>query len=57
MVMQDMDTMLATLGRCWICKQDFEGEDYYFQVGASHPEAPAMCTCLGCACLIYCTTH
>ena len=53
-----VDDELATLGRCWRCKQDFEADDYYCQVsGEDDPPSQVWITCTGCAGQLYLETH
>jgi hypothetical protein len=50
--MAEVDPMLADEGRCWSCKQPFEGDEFYFRIGRGSRLAPAIATCTGCTCLM-----
>lgn len=49
-----MDDELARLGRCWACKQHFEGEEFYCQVTPIATAVEVWVTCIGCAAQLAC---
>lgn len=53
-VMVPVDSMLAALGRCPSCKQPFENDEYYFELGLGTAESPALAVCLGCSAQLLC---
>jgi hypothetical protein len=52
--MVPVDSMLAALGRCPSCKQPFENDEYYFELGLGTAESPALAVCLGCSAQLLC---
>lgn len=55
-----MDDELAKLGRCWLCKQPFETDDFYCQLTPPCVEGGTLMvwvTCLGCAAQLACSTQ
>lgn len=54
-----MHNELARVGRCWLCKQPFETDEFYCQLTLRAEDATVrvFITCLGCAAQLACSTQ